>query len=132
MHGVCLCTPGPLHVCVYMCVCVCVCVPLCVRVCYTDEKGGKVRKRQNKTTQKLNKDAPTPSDSEHTPTSSGDREGPGKKRQQDGTDKKTKQRRESLQSRIVSSPVGEDYLHWKETVLSRARAKVTAQALNTS
>lgn len=40
----------------------------------------------------------------------------------------TKCRRESLlQSQLVSSPLSQDYLQWKERVLASARAKLASQ-----
>ena len=136
------CTCG---VCVYVCGCTCVVFlgsrtvakevratvllsTLCV-LCYTGETGGKTRKGKSRATRNLTKAAPTPGDAEHTPTSTTDRESSAKKRQHNGTDGKTRHKRECLQSRLVSSPVSEAYLQWKEKVLSRARTKLTTQAL---
>ena len=94
-----------------LCVCVCVC---CV-----DEGGRKRRKKpSDKTRSGSTKETPAQSDNEQKDAC----------RDDDAMANTTNSRchRETLQDRIVSSPLSEDYLKWKETMLTRARAKLQA------
>ena len=102
--------------CVHLCVCVCVCV--CPSEA-TEASSSRKRKHSDKT----NKTGTTAS-SEDSQQSQPTRTKDGGVPHSGAASTKSKSKRESLWSRVVSSPLSEDYLQWKEAVLAAAREKI--------
>ena len=124
---VCVCVFVCAHVCVFVCACVRVCVCVCVCVCgvcvcaFSAEREVKGRKRKRGDKVRASEDTQEEADPTHRDTE-----------QKDPLHTRTQHRRELLESRIVSSPFSQDYLFWKDRVLTAARAKVASQEHETA